>query len=93
LDYLNVPSEYREKWIQLPTGRIKVDAFDPMTNTVFEFWGDFWHGNPQIYDSKKVNYRCKKSYGTLYEDTMARRQLIIDAGYNLIDIWESDFKK
>ena len=27
-----------------------VDGYDSKTNTIYEFNGDFWHGNPNIYN-------------------------------------------
>lgn len=39
--------ENREVVIKI-SGRIfKVDGFDPIINTIYEFYGDFWHGNPK----------------------------------------------
>lgn len=30
----------------------KVDGFCEQTNTVYEYHGDYWHGNPDIYINK-----------------------------------------
>lgn len=93
LDSIGIPDEYREKKLNIKEQIIIVDAYDPETNTVFEFWGDFWHGNPQKFDSNDENYRNKKTFGDLYERTLERRRLIMEAGYNLAEIWESDFRR
>ena len=40
-----------------------------------------------------MNKTVKKTYGELYNRTMQRKQELIDAGYKVIYIWESDFKQ
>lgn len=78
---------------RLPDLKITVDGFDPLTNTVYEFYGDYWHGNPAKFNSYKVNTRTpkKKTFGELYQSTIDRECKIRKAGYNLITIWESDY--
>lgn len=91
LDTLNIPNEYRQHKITINKKKIIVDAYNPLTNTVYEFWGDLWHGNPKLYKSADINGKNKKSFGELYKETQQKRQSIISAGYKLCDIWESDF--
>lgn len=68
----------------------KVDGFCIVTNTVYEYHGDFWHGNPKIYNHNDTNPISKKKYGVLYNKTMERDSLIRKLGYTLIIKWESD---
>ena len=74
--------------VMIPNTPYRADGFCKETNTVYEFWGDFWHGNPEIYEATQLNKVKQKTFGELYEDTMKKKQDIIAAGYNLIDIWE-----
>ncbi|CAB4123027.1 Protein of unknown function DUF723 [uncultured Caudovirales phage] len=69
------------------------DAYDPDTNTIYEYWGDYYHGNPEIFDSDKINPTCKKTYGELYSATLERMNIITNAGYRLVSIWESEFNR
>lgn len=92
LDSLNIPIQCRQKILYIGKCWIKADAYDPTTNAIYEFNGDFWHGNPLIYNPTDINPKNKKSYGELYMETQAKKQLILDAGYNLVDIWESEWK-
>jgi hypothetical protein len=71
---------------------IKPDAFDPTTNTVYEFYGDYWHGNPNRFNLDKIHHIRKVSLRELYEKTITREQLIISAGYKIISMWELDWK-
>lgn len=91
LNSLNVPHENREVWIHFSNKRIKVDAYDAATNTVFEFWGDYWHGNPAVYNLENTNMNNKIKFSDLYQSTLDRIQLIESAGYNLVQIWENDW--
>lgn len=88
LDFLNIP----KRNIKLPNlGRKRVDGFDPSTNTVYEFYGDYFHGNPKIYDQEEETF-FSKTFGNLYQKTIDRENLIKSLGYHLISIWENDYK-
>ena len=92
LDFLNIPMEYRQKTLKINNKNYRVDAYNPISNTVYEFYGDYWHGNPMIYRPLEINEINHKTYGQLYQDTVNREDLIKRAGYNLVFIWESDWK-
>lgn len=72
--------------------KIFVDGFDPITNTVYEFDGDYWHGNPYYFLPNDINKRNKKTFGELYNKTIERQKSIKNLGYNLVNIWASEFK-
>ena len=91
LDSLNIKE--RNVWIKLSNRNIKVDGFDPKTNTIYEFYGDYWHGNPKKYNHKDLNKSNNKTFGKLYNDTIKREHMIKENGFNLVSIWESDWKK
>jgi hypothetical protein len=82
-----------EKKIKVNNKYIRFDGFCKVTNTVYEFMGDFYHGNPDIYKPDDYNPIVKKTYGELYNDTIKRNNIITKLGYNLVTIWESDFIK
>jgi hypothetical protein len=93
LDILNIPVEFRNIYIKLPNGKkYKPDAYIKETNTVYEFNGDFWHGNPKKFNSNDINKKNKKTFGELYNDTLKKEAELKSYGYNIISIWESDFK-
>ena len=77
---------------KIPNTRFKADGFCKETNTIYEFHGDYWHGNPNIYEPNDKTY-FGKTFGELYETTLKREQLIKDMGFNLITMWESDWIK
>lgn len=92
LNYLGI--QERNVTLIMPCGkRFVVDGFCKATNTVYEFNGDFWHGNPSIFDPKKWNKRCKKSFGELYAATILKQKTLEEYGYRVVCIWESEWKK
>lgn len=77
--------------IHLDNKKFKVDGYCRETNTIYEFYGDIWHGNPCKYKPNDFNPINKKTYGELYDDTIKRENEIKNLNYNLITIWESDY--
>lgn len=78
---------------KIPNTNKTVDGYCTTTNTIYEFHGDFFHGNPSLYDPEFMNPLLYKTMGELYEKTIAREQHIKNLGYNLVVMWESDYKK
>ncbi len=95
LDYMNVPNDIQHRQVSLnyKNKTFKVDGFIPETNTIYEFYGDIFHGNPKKYNPNDICYISKKTFGFLYERTINREIILKEAGYNLITIWEQDFKE
>lgn len=57
---------------KIPNTNFYADGYCKETNTVYEFHGDFWHGNPNIYDSKSLNKRTNCTFGKLYDNTLKK---------------------
>ena len=76
---------------KIPNSRYKADGFCKETNTIYEFYGDEFHGNPQTRNLNEMCPISKTTYGELYEKTMKREQFIKDSGYKLIIIWENQY--
>jgi hypothetical protein len=93
LDSLDIPHEYRQKTLRVDDVRYRVDAYNPTTNTVYEFNGDYWHGNPTRHNPDEINERSGRTFGELYQATLDKRASLETAGYAVVSIWESDFKK
>ena len=91
LDMLKVPTEFRQKRMKVGGRSYIFDAFVPDANIVYEFDGDYWHGNPRFYDPMDLNPSNKTSFGELYQATERKRLAVKKAGLALVSIWESDF--
>lgn len=82
-----------EKRIPITGGYIQVDGYCCETNTVFEFHGDVYHGNPKKFDRDERCHPFDKSIsaGELYDKTIQREEVIRSLGFNLVSIWETDW--
>lgn len=90
LNYMNITDRYYtiHQWKAK-----KVDGYDKKTNTVYEFLGDYYHGNPKIYNRNDINPTIKRFYGELYDDTLKKMNKVKSLGYNVKYIWENDWKQ
>ena len=72
----------------------RVDGYDPITNTVYEFHGDAYHGNLEIYapDAFCHPFDKTKTADSLFQETFERMNKIAKYA-NIIYIWENDYKK
>lgn len=81
-----------QEW-RVPGTNYKADGYCATTNTVYEFYGDFWHGNLDRYPADKYNGVCKATMGELHAKTMHREERIRGLGYNVVTMWEHSFDK
>lgn len=56
---------------------------------IFEFHGDFWHGNPAKFNSNEMNPLLNCTMGELYERTLQKRDICLTLGYKYVEIWET----
>lgn len=94
LDSLGIDVAFRNKKVVMHDGTyILADAVDNKKKIIYEYWGDYWHGNPNKYDKEYLNPHCKCTMGELYNLYLQKKKRIENSGYTLIDIWESDFAR
>jgi hypothetical protein len=60
-------------------------------NIIYEFLGDYWHGNPKKYNKKDLNRNINKTFGELYESTFKRLLKIKNKNHIIKYVWESDW--
>ena len=92
LKNINIRHALNEGEYKIPDTNFKSDGYCVETNTIYEFHGDYWHGNPKIYNKEDKTY-FNKTFGELYEKTIKKEEIIRGLGYNLVVMWEMDFKK
>lgn len=93
LDYLGVPNDQFHRNVKVylsDSSWIRTDG--RVGNTVYEYWGDWAHGNPTFYKPTDLNTKYKKTYGELYDHTLKKRDRILLSGFDLVEIWESEWK-
>ena len=77
----------------IPGTRFKADGFCVETNTIYEFHGDLFHGNPVIYNPDELCHPFDENItaGELHRKTIERENLIKSMGYELVVMWEHDY--
>ena len=99
IKYLNFMATLKQRHIQhaenggeyvIPHTKFKADGYCTETNTVYEFHGTVFHGDPRYCKAEEYNH-LGKNYGELYQKTIERETLIKDLGYNLVVMWERDW--
>jgi len=68
------------------------DVYVPALNLIIEYFGDYWHCNPEKYDRNYFNEKKQKYAWELWEYDRNKLELIKSYGYNLEVIWEKDLK-
>jgi uncharacterized C2H2 Zn-finger protein len=78
---------------KIPGTKYRCDGYHKESNTVFEFNGDCFHGNPKVYKkSDKPHPFNDLTALQLYRNTKNRENKIKELGYNVCSIWESDYR-
>ena len=70
-----------------------VDGFCVENHTIYQFHGDFYHGNPNVYKPEKVNTKLNVTFTELFQKTMQLQDLMKSAGYRVVSIWEADWNQ
>ncbi|GFR17230.1 DNA_pol_B_2 domain-containing protein [Trichonephila clavata] len=78
-----------EKKLRLGNKTYKVDGF--YENTVYQFQGCHWHGCLRYNRESTINKQNQMCMKALYEKTQKINKKILDAGYELFQIWKCDF--
>ena len=82
-----------EKVLHINDKIYKVDGFCEETNTVYKFYGCFWHECPKCYKSNIINSKNQKDMGTLNDQTIEKHEIIKNAGYNHVSTYECQLAK
>jgi len=95
LDFMGLPNdaEHRNVSIRIDGKLYRVDGYIPGSNIIYEFLGDYWHGNPSIYDRHQVHPITKKTYYSMFQETVKRIRTLRQHGFKVISIWEKSFVK
>lgn len=88
LDISYYDSSNKERYFVNESGKFaSVDFYIPEIDTVIEYYGDFWHANPKIYDSEDkihTTYLAKD----IWEKDKIRLKII--KAKHVIIVWELD---
>ena len=89
LDYLKIPDTDENRQIMLEG--FKLDA--KVNNKIFEFLGDYFHGNPLLFKPEEYNKKCHTTHGELFEKTKIKLYKLQNLGFIVYYMWEDDWIK
>ncbi|XP_035219129.1 uncharacterized protein LOC118192299 [Stegodyphus dumicola] len=69
---------------------ISVDGYCKETNTVYQYYGCFFHGCSTCFDGDALHPITKLPMSTLRQQTVDKTYQLRDRGYNVIEMWEHD---
>jgi very-short-patch-repair endonuclease len=69
------------------------DFTDSINNKIIEFNGDYWHMNPDKYSKDDFNKNKKMKAEEIWEYDKYKIDLAKDCGYDVLVIWENDYRK
>lgn len=62
-------------------------------NKFIEFNGDYWHMNPKIYNANDINSTVNENAQTIWDKDKDKENLANKFGYEVLSIWEFDYKE
>jgi hypothetical protein len=89
LSCIGIPMSPNNRQVRI--GKYFVDGL--LDTTVYEFLGDYWHGNLNIYDSNDVNRNVNQTFGELHRKTVNKFDYLIQHNFAVKFIWECDWNK
>ncbi len=66
-----------------------VDIFIPSTNTIIEYYGRYWHCDPNKYDPDYMHPSRHQTAKEIWEKDAERERQLKKAGYNVTVEWEN----
>jgi hypothetical protein len=78
----------------VPGRRNRPDAYDPESQTVYQFHGNMWHGYPPEHPKHlEFNERMGMRNDELYKRTLEVDDLYRDTGYTVRVVWEHEYRE
>ncbi len=90
INNINIKHQKNGGEYAIPNTRYRADGYCKETNTIYEFHGTVFHGDPRKCNPNDSNH-FNKNFGELYKNTLKRENKIKNLGYNLIVMWEYDW--
>lgn len=78
---------------RISKSRYRADGYCEETNTIFEYHGCLFHGCPLCFNGEDNNPVIGDKNKNLYKKTIEKENFIKSQGYNLVVMWEHDWKK
>ncbi len=91
--YNLIKKKYKNVKHSFTVDKFICDIFIPEKNLIIEYNGDYWHCNPNKYESNYYHKIKNKTAKEIWEYDKNRIDILKQNGYNLEVIWEYDYNK
>jgi G:T-mismatch repair DNA endonuclease (very short patch repair protein) len=68
------------------------DIVDNNIKLIIEYYGDFWHTNPRVFDSSYIHPISKLTSEQIWAKDKKRIDYFTSLGYDVKVVWSSEFK-
>lgn len=95
LDYVFYAKKNHEYSIRCDNMNYIYDFTDLNRRKIIEFQGDIYHGNPMIFNENDMPnpFKKDKTCKNLWEYDEKKKQIAEKNGFEIIQIWENDYRK
>lgn len=91
--YEEVLKTYKDALNTHTIGAYVVDVYIPSIKTVIEVFGDYWHCNPDRWNSEDYNKTLHMTAEEKWHKDEVRIKQLKRDGYNVVVLWESAIKE
>ena len=74
-------------------GPYPVDGFDQENNSILQFHGCYWHGHNCWLTKSVKDEKWHKNRQQKYDKTLETTLYLQSLGYNVVEMWECEFRK
>jgi len=82
-----------EKFVKCKDSGYHADIISESKKIIIELHGDYWHCNPNKYESDFFHHKKKKTAKEIWEFDNLRKKQLEELGYNVFVVWASDYSK
>jgi len=68
------------------------DLMNEENKIIIEFFGDYWHCNPNFYEDEYYNSKTRKHAHEMWSDDQLRLEKLEGLGYDVNIIWENEWE-
>ena len=90
-DILSEKYELKKEKIKIKNRTLFPDIV--IGKNIIECYGDYWHCNPETYNETYYHKQINKTAKEIWEYDKKRINILKKEGYNIIIIWEKEWKK
>ena len=87
-EHLSIQHALNSREHQVPGSKYKLDGYDRVTLTAYEFNGCLFHGCPQCFPDRQMQHPLtRQSYEELFTLTRKKESLLKVHGYRVVSLW------